>query len=84
MTGVSLARIDEHLDRCMGALSNVGADGVNQLQMHLRLLIEWSYNLDIELKKEMRLNSERKELLINFSKRLTNLPPKKQAGFEAP
>jgi hypothetical protein len=48
----SLERLSEHINRCLSALENVGADGLNQLQMHLRLAIEWAMNLECEARRE--------------------------------
>ena len=51
MNPIPVQRTIEHLNLCNSALSNVGADGVNQLQMHLRLATEWAMHLTNELQK---------------------------------
>jgi predicted GNAT superfamily acetyltransferase len=44
----SLERLTEHIKLANTALTNVGADGIYRLERHLRLSIEWAYNLEIE------------------------------------
>ncbi|MBP5971556.1 hypothetical protein HW132_02085 [Brasilonema sp. CT11] len=46
----NLLRVHEHLREAIAALTNVGADGINYFQLHIRLAIDWAYNWQITVK----------------------------------
>lgn len=55
-------RIKEHLDHCIHALNGRGANGVNHLQLHLRMLTEWGFNLGAYLRLESTPQCDREKL----------------------
>jgi hypothetical protein len=69
----TIKRIKEHLDRCDDALNNCGADGLNQLQMHLRMACEWAINLELSVQRDASLSDEMRSILQFAAKEVIRL-----------